>query len=855
MYAFRNTIFIALLFVSPFIWTKALCNSSELNPDTIEQILKDSNKEERLDLLLKSTERIIQKHPKLAIDYAETALLLAKEEGKNILVPEAQHLIARGLYIIGDYNKSIQYLDKAHDYYIDRQDSVGLVKTHQLYGQIYTRIGDFKKALDNTQIAFNLAGGLENREKISDLAREIGNIYFYFDEKEIALDFFEKSLKICKEINYSDGIAKAHNNIGRVYSEMGMLDHALEALKKSLKQKDRDEDRVSYGNTLLNIGTVHIKRKEYQVALNFLDEAHGNFASVNNSEGVANSLYYTGVAYHRLRRYNQAIATLNESWQEASNTDSKRLLVNISEALSNVYADIGDFRRAYSHFKTYNSLRDTVFSNERAKLLIELETKYQLHAKQRQIELLSKEKELKDSEKQQSRILIALLSIVTLFFISLTYFTYSRFRYKSKANDALKKEIKNRMSVEAQLNEYQDHLENIVEERTWELKVAKEKAEESDKLKTAFLTNMSHEIRTPMNAIVGFSHLLTDPESTQEAKDEYIKIIKSNGEVLMNLINDILDISIIEAGQLKTKFKPVPIIDLLNELKNLYCTELDKHAKDITIRTDYDPDFKTLTVITDKVRLSQVLSNLLSNAIKFTGEGVVTLGYRRSSSDELIFFVKDTGPGIAPEKHDVIFDRFSKFDKFDNVKEKQLYAGTGLGLAICNELVRLLGGKIWLDSCLEKGTTFYFTIPYKPDKEDEESGSERKEKLPKNILKDKTILVAEDVISNYQLISAFLSQSGVNIVWAKNGKEAVDLYSSNRHIDIVLMDVQMPIMDGLRALKEIRTVDKKVPIIINSAFYLTDEMEQSFSAGCTDYMTKPIRKEDLLNKLIAHLSE
>ncbi|MFP4556190.1 MAG: tetratricopeptide repeat protein [Bacteroidales bacterium] len=852
MYPFIKKIFITPLLLFPFIWTTALCDNAELTPDSIKKILEESDQEERLDLLIKSSEEIIQNHPQIAIEYAKSALNLAKQNDQS-LVPVAQYLIARGLYVTGDYGNAVKHLDNAHDYYKSKQDSLGLVKSHQLFGQIYTRIGDFKKALDNTQIAFNIAGSLGDREIISDLSREIGNIYFYFDEKDIALDFFEKSLRICREINYSDGIAKANNNIGRIYSEMGRFDEALEALKKSLNAKSVDEDRVSYGNTLLNIGTVHLKRNDYQKALEFLHEAHNNFSAVNNSEGIANSLYYIGVTNHRWQRYNQAIATLNESWRVASSTDSKRLLVNISEAQSKVYADIGDFRRAYNLFNTYNSLRDTVFSNEKAKLLIELETRYQLHAKQRQIELLSKEKELKDSEKQQSRIWIALLSIATLFFVSLTYFIYSRFRYKSKANDVLKSEIKHRMSVEAQLNEYQDHLENIVEERTWELKVAKEKAEESDKLKTAFLTNMSHEIRTPMNAIVGFSHLLTDPESTQQAKDEYIKIIKSNGEVLMNLINDILDISIIEAGQLKTKFKPVAIIDLLDELKSFYCAEAEKHAKEVSVRTDYDPDLNSLTIITDRVRLRQVLLNLLSNALKFTSQGVITLGYRRSSSDELIFFVKDTGPGIAPEKHDAIFDRFSKFGKFESFKDKQLYSGTGLGLAICKELVRLLGGKIWLDSCIGKGTTFYFTIPYNPEKEDCSPEKANREELPKSVLKNKTVLIAEDVVSNYQLISAFLSNSDVNIIWAKNGQEAVDLFNKKQHIDIILMDVQMPVMDGLKALRQIRKVNKEVPIIVNSAFYLTDEMEKSFSAGCTDYMTKPIRKEDLLVKLITHL--
>ncbi|PKP39746.1 MAG: hypothetical protein CVT98_00605, partial [Bacteroidetes bacterium HGW-Bacteroidetes-15] len=627
---------------------------------------------------------------------------------------------------------------------------------------------------------------------------------------------------------------------------------ALECLKKSLSSKNKELDRISYGNTLLNIGTVYLKKSEFEKALDYFDEANSNFSSVNNTEGIANSLYFKGLTYHQLNRYNQSLAIQEEAWSVAEKSDSKRLLVSISLALSETYAQIGDFRRAYNHFKTYNSLRDSVFSDDKSKLLIELETRYQLHAKQRQIELLSKDKALKDSRKTQSQVWIALLAIVALFFISITFFIYSRFKFKSKANEQLIQEIKHRKSVEAQLNQYQDHLESIVDERTWELKVAKEKAEESDKLKTAFLANMSHEIRTPMNAIVGFSYLLTDPESTEESKTEFIKVIKSNGEVLMNLINDILDISMIESGQLKTIPKPIVLTELLDELKYFYNQEKEKFKKNhISIVTDYDKDCERLIINTDSIRLRQIISNLLSNALKFTKEGKVSFGFRLSDSNEIIFFVRDTGIGIELEKHEVIFDRFSKFNSNN---DSQLFSGTGLGLAICSELVGMMGGKIWLDSFPEKGSTFYFTLPFNPSNTSGSTTKIKENKVAKDKLVGKTILIAEDVASNYQLVSAFLAHTEVNLIWAQNGVEAVDLFTKNRNIDIILMDVQMPLMDGLKALQKIREIDNKIPVIVNSAFYLTEEMEKSFAAGCSDYMTKPIRKMDLLVKLSHYFS-
>jgi signal transduction histidine kinase len=836
-----------LILLLTSIFLRALGANYELNPDSIKQLLETSSEEQRLDLLLGSTEKIINKHPYEAIEYAKEALILATEQSNFLSIAKSQFLLAKGLNIIGNYHLAIDNLENAQSFYLESKDSLGLIETFQLFGQIFTRIGDFKKALDNTQEAFNIATKLNAKNKIAELVREIGNIYFYFDEKAIALDFFQKSLNLSIENKDKDGIAKAYNNMGRIYSELDNYKLALECLKKSLDSKNREEDRISYGNTLLNIGTVYLKKGEYLKALDFFNQANGDFSSVNNVEGIANSLYYKGLAYFHQKRYNQALAIYEEAWKVASTSDSKRLLVGISLALSDTYAEIGDFRRAYNNFRTYYALRDSVFSDEKAKLLIELETRYQLHAKQRQIELLSKDKAIKDIEKTQANVWIALLSIVALFLISITFFTYSRFKFKSKANEQLIQEIKHRKSVEAQLNQYQDHLENLVEERTWELKVAKEKAEESDKLKTAFLANMSHEIRTPMNAIVGFSYLLTDPESTEESKAEFIKVIKSNGEVLMNLINDILDISMIESSQLKTNTKPIIIKELLDELNYFFNQEKEKYKKShISIITDYDKDCENLIINTDNIRLRQIISNLLSNALKFTEHGQISFGFRLTGSDEMIFFVRDTGIGIESDKHEIIFDRFCKFG---SINDSQLFSGTGLGLAISKELVTMLGGKIWLDSYPEKGSTFYFTLPFKANSFSNAPIKRKETKVDKQKLIGRTILIAEDVASNYQLVSAFLGQSEVNILWAQNGAEAVDIFTKNKNIDIILMDIQMPIMDGLKALKKIREIDADIPVIVNSAFYLTDEMERSFAAGCSDYMTKPIRKEDLLNRL------
>ena len=847
----RFTLSLAYLILFLFVANSSNLDGS-IDPDTVIQLLNESSDEQKLNLLLVSSEKLANSFPKNAIDYAEMAIALALKLEDSEKLAKAYYLLAKSHFIVGNYNEAIESLDFSHNQYSLNNDSIGLTETHQLYGQIFTRIGDFKKALDNTQLAFSLAGKLQLKQKLPELVRETGNIYFYFGEKAIALDFYQKSLKIAQENNNQDAVAKAYNNLGRLYSEMGNYNQALDCLRKSLGFKNKEDDRVSYGNTLMNLGVVYQNMGNHSQAIEYFEQSYQLFSSVGNAEGTSNSLYHLGLNFLRQKKFNQALAIFEDAWAMASSTNSKRLLVQLSESIAETYSEIGDYRRAYQHFRKYDELREEVYGEEKTKLLLELEARYQIQAKERQIELLSKDKKLKESEKNTARILVALLSIIILFLISLSYFIYSRFRYKSKANEELVQEIAYRKMVEGKLQVFQDDLETLVEERTQELKAAKEKAEESDKLKTAFLTNMSHEIRTPMNAIVGFSYLLSDPESTEEAKSEYTKIIRSNGEILMNLISDILDISMIESGQLKVKPKHVHIPKLFEELKLFYDKEKERYKKhEIEIIQIIDREVDDLTLNTDRLRLHQILTNLLSNAIKFTEEGVVSFGYQVCDEDEVLFFVKDTGKEIPPSKHQEIFNRFSKLSSSN---EPKLYSGTGLGLAICSEMVKMLGGRIWLDSYPGKGSTFYFTLPHKQGKDSQPPKSKLAIKYDPKKLTGKTILIAEDVVSNYQLVSAFLEKTDVNVIWVQNGVEAVDVFKSNRNIDIILMDVQMPIMDGLKALEKIRKLDATIPVIVNTAFYLVDEMERSYAAGCTDYMTKPIKKDELLSKISLYIS-
>lgn len=377
------------------------------------------------------------------------------------------------------------------------------------------------------------------------------------------------------------------------------------------------------------------------------------------------------------------------------------------------------------------------------------------------------------------------------------------------------------------------------------LMVAKERAEESDRLKTAFLSNMSHEIRTPMNAIVGFSDLLNDPGISNELRGEYIAQINLGAENLMHLIDDIIDISKIEAGQIKIIKQDCSIHDLLNEQVVLFSQCLERVDKShIELRLNWKWPSDKLMLNTDHFRVKQIVSNLLNNAIKFTEEGFIELGVEKMNHS-VRFYVKDTGIGIDPEKEKIIFGRFMQ----GHQSKDKIYGGTGLGLAISKSFAGLLGGDIGVITAPGEGSEFWFTLPL------DETVTIRKkvdhpEKMVNTDWKGKSILIAEDDDLNFRLVSEALRRTNIEIIRAKDGNETIALF--NKHsdrIDLVLMDIRMPEVDGYECTRIIKEKAPKMPVIAQTAYAMSGERQQSIHAGCDDYISKPMNMADLIGKM------
>ncbi len=383
------------------------------------------------------------------------------------------------------------------------------------------------------------------------------------------------------------------------------------------------------------------------------------------------------------------------------------------------------------------------------------------------------------------------------------------------------------------------------------LEKSREKAEDSDKLKTSFLANMSHEIRTPMNAIVGFAELLTMSNPSPNERNEYLNLIKKSSNDLLNIIEDVIDVAKIESKQLKICPKNTVLFDILDDLHKLYSELLVRNGKEkIKLILSVLDHEKGVSIRTDPKRLKQALSNLLGNALKFTEQGQIEVGYKVAENKLVYFFVKDTGTGIPYNMQEKIFERFIQVD---NDLDRNPY-GTGLGLSICKNIVNLLGGNIWVSSVPNKGSNFYFFLPYIETSETPSiSQISTDEQISDVNFRGFRILVAEDEDINFYYLRESLRNTGIEILRAKNGIEAINLSESDSKINLILMDIKMPEVNGLDATRYISHTRPDLPIVAITAYAMESDKKVCLEAGCVDYLSKPVMREKLIQILTKYL--
>ncbi|MBL4559768.1 MAG: response regulator [Labilibaculum sp.] len=386
-----------------------------------------------------------------------------------------------------------------------------------------------------------------------------------------------------------------------------------------------------------------------------------------------------------------------------------------------------------------------------------------------------------------------------------------------------------------------------------ELEIAKREAEESEQLKSAFLSNISHEIRTPINAMVGFSNLLSDKDINEEQRSNFINHISNNSQKLLKLINNLIDISKLETNQLAVQKAEFVLNPIITDLFKAHKTSLSKD-KNLGLKLVLPYLSEQFSIYSDKNKIIQIFDNLIDNAVKFTTKGLVEIGYFIENEKNPVFYIKDTGVGISSEKQGIIFDLFTQGENSSTRK----FEGSGIGLTLCKKLVHLLDGDIWFDTKIEIGSNFYFKVHDSGQsnlKLLQDSSDQHESRIEKSGIKsieytNRNILIAEDVKSNFNYLNAIIELTDANVIWARNGKDAIEICETNDpHIDLVLMDMRMPEIGGLDAIKQIKSINSSIPVIVQTAFTLNNEREECFEAGADEFITKPIDPHRLIEVL------
>lgn len=423
-----------------------------------------------------------------------------------------------------------------------------------------------------------------------------------------------------------------------------------------------------------------------------------------------------------------------------------------------------------------------------------------------------------------------------------------------RLNDDSIRYVFSTVRINAEKNVIFGIIQDVTERKKFEnaLKKAKELAIESDRLKTSFLATISHELRTPLNSIIGYSEIIDETLDKQQIID-FAKTIYKNGNHLLTLIEDMLDISSMESGDIEIEKTHFNLRTFLSKIHQMLKGEL-QHQKKEHLEITMSYDFKTIDqdIFTDQQRLEKIFQNLINNAIKFTQQGKVEIGFSPPQDNRITFFVKDSGIGIPKEKHEMIFERFRQVEDSNTRK----YSGTGLGLYVCKLIVERLDGKIWVTSEPGVGSVFYFSLPCFLHAQ----SLQVKEKVEPAIAESKelsgtTILVAEDESSNFFLVKSILTRAGAEVFQVENGRELLDYIEHQPAPDAILLDIKMPVMDGETALKKIRSTHENLLVIALTAYAMKGDREKYLRAGCDDYISKPVKKEKLLEVLLKHLKD
>ncbi len=782
----------------------------------------------------------------LAIEYFNKALQLGEEN--NLIKNIAYSLNQLGALqnTLGNRNTAIELFTKSLNLSFELESKNGMASSYMGMGEVFQSMDQNDKAIEYQHKALKLFKELESKKNIAKCYENLGLISYSMRDYKLAIENYNQAIAINNQIGFAKGTANVFRLIGNAHLQLKDFDLALSNYERSLQIQKSIDNIKGIASCYTNIGLIYIKKRNFKKAEEYLNLSVDINKSRGNLGGLGSVYNNLAALYREKKDINQAIHYLKNSLDLAKKANRKTLIAENFRNLSNIFEEKKDYKLSLKYYKEYVNVYNQLYNAQAENRIGWIQMQNEKEKRENLIQLHTKEQFLKEEKLKKERLTNTFLIVIVGLIILFSGIVYRFYVIAKKSNKNLNLEIEERKKAESLLADHQRNLESLVKIRTLELLKAKEKAEQADRLKTSFLANMSHEIRTPMNAIIGFSKLMAFTNS-KEKHQYYTNIINENGQLLLTLVNDIIDISMIESKQLKIKKSNFYVYPVLEELRQIFEEQKIKNGKtDVKINLHIPERIENISIHSDQIRLKQILINLLRNAIKFTEIGRIDFGIE-VIKNHLRFFVIDTGIGIPYKDQALIYDRFRQAS--NNGVE---HGGTGLGLTISKSLTELLGGKIWFTSDPDKGSKFFVEFVI-----DDETIIQNKIISYENNPLDfsgKNILVAEDIESNFLYINEVLKKVNANVTWSQDGIEAVEKFQ-DKHFDLVLMDIQLPKINGYQATREIKKKNPSVPVVAQSAYAFRDESDKMAEAGCDAFISKPYTEEELLAILKKNLSQ
>lgn len=662
-----------------------------------------ASEKNKVELLIKRASYLASVKSDSCISLANQAVHLAQAYHESALEAEAHDVLANYYYDTEKYQEALNHLENQLGLYTQTGDSVKKARVYNLVGLSYYNIGIYDESSRALFRAMQLATDYKEDELLAKCYQNIGVLYSELNRDKEAMAYYRKALTLYRVQKNRQDEAGILQNIGIIFTGEKKEKEALGYYLTALKIYNELKDSLSLAGMYLNLGSLFEEQPDYPRSLAYYNKALEIFLKKDNKSGIAYAYFSLGSVNKKTGNYNNALDLLQRSLQYSRMISLAENEADCHHELADVYFAQNDYLSAFEELESYQILYDSLYNIQVQQGIAEIEMRYKTQMKDREIENLRNEQQ--EAVRDMIRRTIGLAAIVTLTFIIIGVSVYYS-RTLKKANDRLMGEVEERTRAEKELLNIKENLEERVKDRTQELEKAKMKAEESERLKTAFIANMSHEIRTPLNAITGFSGLLLRNDITPEKRKEYNDQVVKNNKILVNMIEDIIDTSRIESGSLQLHPSRIHIENFLYQLNEPIVENMARKNKPFIEIIQDKPESTTETIIADPVRLQQVLWHILDNAVKFTNSGSIHYGAKENHQN-MIFYIDDTGIGIPDEFKEVVFEKFRQLD--ESVRRK--YGGTGLGLYYARKIAEMMGGHLWFDRKKEGGTIFYLSVP------------------------------------------------------------------------------------------------------------------------------------------------